>query len=146
MKSRLINDDNQRTWIIVLEAGEEALSCIREFARQSDLAASQISAIGAFCDVDLAYFDIEKRDYQKIPMHEQLEVLSLLGDVTLSDKEPKVHLHAVLGKRDASTCGGHLMRGVVRPTLEVILTESPVHLRRKFNPEVGLALIDPDFR
>jgi predicted DNA-binding protein with PD1-like motif len=146
MKTRLINDDNQRTWIIVFESGEEVVSCITEFATVHELAASQISAIGAFCEVELAYFDIESKQYEKIPVHEQVEVLSLLGDVTLSENQPKVHLHAVLGRRDGSTRGGHLIKGVVRPTLEVVLTESPVHLRRKFDPEVGLALIEPDLR
>jgi predicted DNA-binding protein with PD1-like motif len=96
--------------------------------------------------VELAYFDIESKQYEKIPVHEQVEVLSLLGDVTLSESKPKVHLHAVLGRRDGSTRGGHLIKGLVRPTLEVVLTESPVHLRRKFDPEVGLALIEPDLR
>ncbi|MGN6386189.1 MAG: PPC domain-containing DNA-binding protein [Verrucomicrobiota bacterium] len=146
MKTRLINDDNQRTWIIVFESGEEAVSGITEFATVHELAASQISAIGAFCEVELAYFNIESKQYEKIPVHEQVEVLSLLGDVTLSENQPKVHLHAVLGRRDGSTRGGHLIKGVVRPTLEVVLTESPVHLRRKFDPEVGLALIEPDLR
>jgi predicted DNA-binding protein with PD1-like motif len=146
MKTRLINDDNQRTWIIVFESGEEAVSCITKFATVHELAASQISAIGAFCEVELAYFNIESKQYEKIPVHEQVEVLSLLGDVTLSENQPKVHLHAVLGRRDGSTRGGHLIKGVVRPTLEVVLTESPVHLRRKFDPEVGLALIEPDLR
>jgi predicted DNA-binding protein with PD1-like motif len=146
MKTRLINEDNQRTWIIVFEPGEEAVSCITEFATVHELAASQISAIGAFSEVELAYFNIKSKQYEKIPVHEQVEVLSLLGDVTLSENKPKVHLHAVLGRRDGSTRGGHLIKGVVRPTLEVVLTESPVHLRRKFNPEVGLALIEPDLR
>jgi uncharacterized protein len=50
----------------------------------------------------------------------------------------------VLGKRDGSAVGGHLLRTTVRPTLEVILTETPVVLRRRSDPESGLALIDLD--
>jgi len=38
---------------------------------------------------------------------------------------------------------GHLIEGKVRPTLEVILTESPAHLRKRHDLESGLALIDP---
>jgi hypothetical protein len=35
------------------------------------------------------------------------------------------------------------MEAHVRPTLEVILTESPVQMRRTFDAQSGLALIDP---
>ena len=90
----------------------------------------------------LGYFDWEKKDYLKIPVHEQMEVLSLVGDIALSEKdEPKVHAHAVLGRSDGTTRGGHLLEGHVRPTLEVMLVESPRHLRRQHDPQSGLALI-----
>jgi predicted DNA-binding protein with PD1-like motif len=48
----------------------------------------------------------------------------------------------VLGCADGTTRGGHLLEGYARPTLELILTESPAQLRRRFNPAAGLALID----
>lgn len=38
---------------------------------------------------------------------------------------------------------GHLGSAYVRPTLEVILTESPAHLRKELDPQSGLALIHP---
>jgi uncharacterized protein len=50
----------------------------------------------------------------------------------------------VLGRRDGTAHGGHLLEAHVRPTLEVMLTESPVQLRRVFDPGVGLALIEID--
>jgi uncharacterized protein len=71
-------------------------------------------------------------------------VLSLIGDVALEDGKPKVHAHTVLGRRDGTAHGGHLLEAHVRPTLEVMLTESPVQLRRVFDPGVGLALIEID--
>jgi len=73
-----------------------------------------------------------------------VEVLSLVGDVTINDGKPNIHAHVVLGKRDGSTSGGHLIEAIVRPTLEVILTESPAHLERRFAKEAGLPLISLD--
>ena len=70
-------------------------------------------------------------------MREQVEVLSLIGDIAAG----KVHAHVVLGKRSGAACGGHLLAARVRPTLEVILTESPGHLQRKHDPATGLSLI-----
>ena len=112
-----------------------------EFAKANQLGAGHFTAIGAFRDVTLGYFDWESKQYKKIPVSEQVEVLSLIGDVALEDGEPKVHAHVVVGRSDGSTRGGHLMEAHVRPTLEVILTESPAHLRKQVDKESGLALI-----
>ena len=125
MKCRLIAATGQKTWAIVLDANEEAAGALLEFAREQKLSAAQLTGIGAFSEVELGFFEIEKKEYKRIPIREQLEVLSLTGDVTLSEGKPKVHAHVVLGKRDGTAWGGHLLKGIVRPTLEVILTESP---------------------
>jgi predicted DNA-binding protein with PD1-like motif len=37
-----------------------------------------------------------------------------------------------------------LLEGHVRPTLEVVVTETPAHLHRRFDPDAGLALIRMD--
>ena len=92
----------------------------------------------------LGYFDWQTKRYQRNPVAEQVEVASLTGDIALGpDGKPSLHIHCVLGRRDGSALAGHLIEGQVRPTLEVILTESPAHLRKKHDPESGLALIDP---
>jgi uncharacterized protein len=92
----------------------------------------------------LGYFNWEATDYEEIPIDEQVEVVSLDGDVALKDDEPQIHTHVVVAKRDASAHGGHLLEATVRPTLEVILVDSPTHLRKRFDPQTGLALIAPD--
>lgn len=86
-----------------------------------------------------AFLEREKKDYKKIPINEQVEVLSLIGDIALAGQEPKLHAHVVLGKADRTACGGHLLEAHVWPTLEVVLTESPRHLRRKLDEETCLA-------
>jgi predicted DNA-binding protein with PD1-like motif len=115
---------------------------LAQFAGEHKLSASSFTAIGAFSEAMLGYFDWEKKDYERIPVREQTEVLALVGDITLDDAGGrKVHAHVVLGKRDGVACGGHLLAAKVRPTLEVILTESPGYLRRRHDPASGLALI-----
>ena len=111
------------------------------FAKENKLSASHFTAIGAFERVTLGYFERERRDYKRIPINEQVEVLSLVGDIALDEDEPKVHAHVVVGKRDGTAHGGHLLEARVWPTLEVILIESPEHLQRKLDKETGLALI-----
>lgn len=145
MESRQIHEsDGQRTFVVVLAAGDEVSSCLQRFAEAEGLSAAQVTAIGAFRRAELAFFDWQAKEYRPIPVDEQVEVLSINGDITLEGQgKRKLHLHAVLGRADGSTRGGHLVRGEVRPTLEVIVTESPTHLCRRPDPESGLALIDP---
>jgi uncharacterized protein len=72
----------------------------------------------------------------------QCEVLSLLGDVVQGDDgKANLHLHAVLGLQDGTLHGGHLLSGLVQPTIEVTITETVVHLHRKKRPDLGIALI-----
>lgn len=145
MRSKLLNENNGlRTFAIIFETGDEAFAGLTDFARQHRLRGSQFTAIGAFSSATLAYFDWESKKYLDIPINEQVEVLSLTGDVSEeADGTRKVHAHVVCGRRDGSTRGGHLRAGHVRPTLEVILTESPTHLRRRHDEQSGLSLIDP---
>jgi predicted DNA-binding protein with PD1-like motif len=118
------------------------MKTLQSFAREKQVAGSHFMAIGAFREVTLGYFDWEKKDYQRIPVREQVEVLSLVGDIAEGERgEPKLHAHVVIGKSDGTAHGGHLLEAVVRPTLEVILVESPRHLQRRHDPETGLALI-----
>ena len=125
-----------------LDPGDEVMSNLKKFAQENRLSASQFTAIGAFSNAVLGFFNVQKRDYKNIPINEQVEVLSLLGDMTLGDRGPAVHAHVVLGKSDGTAHGGHLLQAHVKPTLEVIVTESPTHLHRAHDSASGLALID----
>jgi uncharacterized protein len=143
MKWRSLEGAGERTFVLVLETGDEAMAELTAFARARSLSAARFTAIGAFSEVVLGYFDWERKEYERIPVREQVEALALTGDVALEDDEPAVHAHVVVGLRDGSTRGGHLLEARVRPTLEVMLVESPAHLRKRLDEESGLALIDP---
>src|SRR5690242_8218129 len=131
MKSKIINQNGQKTYALIFETGDEVMEGIRDFAAQNELHASQFTAIGAFRNVVLGYFDFSISNYKKIPLDEQVEVLALTGDVTCDGGKHKIHAHVVVGREDGTTRGGHLLKAHVRPTLEVILTESPAYLERK---------------
>ncbi|MGW0435617.1 PPC domain-containing DNA-binding protein [Micromonospora sp. NPDC003197] len=144
MRVREIEDGQRRTLVVVCDRGEEAVGTIQAAIGEYDLRAAQVTAVGGFRSGELGYFDPAIHDYLMIPIDEQVEVLSLLGDVAEQDGQPKLHVHAVCGRRDGSTIGGHLLRGEVWPTLEVVLTEVAPSLAKRFDPEIGLALLTPD--
>jgi uncharacterized protein len=144
MKSKTIAGNPERTFVLILDPGEEAFKAITEFANQNGISGASVTALGAFKQAKVGWFDIEAKRYRPIPVTEQCEVLSLLGDIAQGDDgKASLHLHAVLGLSDGSVRGGHLLDGIVRPTLEVTIVETAAHLRRKKHPELGLALIEP---
>ena len=143
MEFKLIFErEGLKTYALVYEKGDEFMSELQRFAEQYTLAASHFSAIGAFSDAVVGFFDRKNMDYLKIPLKEQVEVLSLTGNITSSEEGYKIHAHAVLGKPDASALGGHILEAHIWPTLEVIVEESPKHLLRRMDPETGLPLLE----
>jgi predicted DNA-binding protein with PD1-like motif len=145
MQTALLNtDDGLRTYAVIFDKGDEPHSGLQRFAEEEQISAASLTAVGAFSSATLGYFDRDRMDYDDIPVDEQVEVLSMVGDIALSDEQPEVHAHLVVGKRDGSTMGGHLRSAQVWPTLEVIVTETPAHLRKRHDRETGLTLIDPE--
>ncbi|HEY0912027.1 MAG TPA: PPC domain-containing DNA-binding protein [Bradyrhizobium sp.] len=156
MKStKIAGDAGSETRVVVLDSGEEAFAALAKFANEAGITAASLTAIGAFekatigwFDYDnekatIGWFDYDKKTDKKIEVSEQCEVLSAIGDVAVGDDgRASLHVHVVLGLSNGVTRGGHLMAGTVRPTLEVVLTDTPSHLRRKKKPDIGIALID----
>jgi len=143
MRAELLDGHaGNRTFAVIFDTGEEPIAGLTRFAEQENLTGASFTAIGAFSEALLGYFDWEKKEYERIPLREQAEVLALVGDVAVEqDNGKKLHAHVVLGRRDGAACGGHLLRATVRPTLEVILRETPGFLQRRHDPESGLTLI-----
>jgi len=142
MKSKRINQQHgESIFVVVFDKGDEFSSGMLDFAKQQHITAAQMTAVGAFSDVTLGYFDRTKMDYKKIPVNEQVEVLSLVGNIALDEGKPKIHAHVVVGKSDGSAHGGHILEAHVWPTLEIIVTETPKELQRTTDKETGLALI-----
>src|SRR5262245_25503646 len=110
MKAILLNAQPEKTFALIFETGDQVIKTLQAFARDQQLACSHFTAIGAFREVTLGYFNWEKKDYKRIPVHEQVEVLSLVGDVARDEKgQPQLHAHVVVGRSDGSAHGGHLI-------------------------------------
>jgi hypothetical protein len=144
MKSKIVEDADVVTYVVVCDPGDEAVAALERFARAERLEASQVTAVGAFERATVGWFDRAARQYRRIPVDEQCEVLSLIGDVAEATDGPSLHAHVVLGLADGTTRGGHLLEGWVFPTLEVVVTETQAELRKVMRPELGIALIDLD--
>ncbi len=141
LSKQVFEENGLRTYVLVLDKGDEAFEQITSFAQQNGITGASLTAIGACRGATLGYFDPETLKYRSTRFDEQMELLSLIGDIATKDGKPALHAHLVLGRKDSSAIGGHLQKLEVFPTMEIVLTETPAHLRKRIDPQTGLALI-----
>ena len=123
--------------VLVFDPGDEVVATLQQYAADQQIPSLWFQAIGAFETSTIAYWNRETKRYEDIAVTEQVEVLALSGNASRT----KVHAHVVLGKRDGSTIGGHLKRGIVFPTLELFVTTTGEALHREKDKATGLDLI-----
>lgn len=145
MHYRLLDErDGRRTYAVALQIGESVMSTLTALAKELSLVGSSVAGIGGFQSATLGYFDWERSNFIENRIEEQVELLSFQGNIAEGEGGvPKIHAHVVLGRFDATTRGGHLVEATVRPTMELIITESPEHLHRVHDDETGLVLLKP---
>ncbi|HVX10692.1 MAG TPA: PPC domain-containing DNA-binding protein [Pirellulales bacterium] len=143
MKSKRLHEEaDEITYVLVLDTGEEVTGALLDFAKKQQIRTASFTAIGALRELTLGYFDWQKKEYEKIHVAEQVELLSLAGNIVSSKDGPKLHAHIVVGKRDGTAHGGHLVDAIVRPTLEMMIVESTAaRLERQQDEASGLPLI-----
>jgi hypothetical protein len=139
--TQLSSGDHGNTLALVFDTGDEVIEQLTRWCQNQGVTAARLTGVGGFSDATVAWFDCDAREFIEIPVNEQVELLALNGDVAELDGNPTIHIHVVLGTRHGDARGGHLIAGRVRPTLELIVDEVPAHLRKRHDPETGLALI-----
>ena len=138
---RKIDAKSVRELLLVFDKGDDFGPALLEFAKRNAIGAASFQAIGRLREATIAFWNAETKKYEEIPLREHVEVVSLIGNIIPSAEDLKLHAHAVLGKRDGSTVGGHFVRGVVDPTVELFLSVRDTPAQRKKDPETGLWLI-----
>ena len=137
--------EDPRRFAVIFETGDELFEGLGEFVKRERIESASFTAIGALASVKLAWFDWEAKEYRtSVELDEQVELVSVVGDVAENKGEPSVHAHVVIARSTGDALGGHLKRAVVRPTCEVVLTGTEEQLRKRVDPESGLPLIRMD--
>jgi uncharacterized protein len=139
---RVARDRGARTFVLVFDRGDDLHAELMRFAAEERVGSGSLRGIGGFSKATLGYFDREKKAYEPIDIGEQVEVLSLLGTLSMMDGKPHAHMHATVGFRGGAVKGGHVQAGAVWPTLELFVSEYSGELHRAMVPDVGAALID----
>jgi len=127
---------------------EELITELTNFCKEKHISGASLSGIGGVSKCEIAYFSMKTTQYSGKVFNEQLELLSITGNITLVNKQPFVHAHVVLSDKDMKTYGGHLKNAVVCPTAEIIITElldekdSKLKVERKKDEITGLNLME----
>jgi predicted DNA-binding protein with PD1-like motif len=144
MKVRILSENGGvKTYAIVLAKGDEVMSGLTDFARQNKVASASFTAIGAFSHATVAWFDDSKKEFKLNPIEQQVELVSMIGDIALVNGKPAVHTHVSVASSDGTVRGGHVINAFVFPTLELFMTVYPTPLHKEPDKATGLELIDP---
>jgi predicted DNA-binding protein with PD1-like motif len=128
--------------MLVFDRGDDLHAELQRFGKDEEVSTGRLAGVGGFSKATLGYFDRDAKTYRPIPIDEQVEVLSLMGTLSVMDGEPHAHMHASVGYPDGSVKGGHVRAASVWPTLELFVSEYSGELHRALVPEVGIGLID----
>jgi predicted DNA-binding protein with PD1-like motif len=140
----LSKSDDTTTYVLVLADGDQVQAAIAAFAHDYHVVDARFSAIGAVRDPEVAWFDKNRKQYKAMALREQMEVLTLAGDIALgSEGQPIVHTHVVMARSDGEAWGGHLVEATTSPTLELYVTTYAEPLHKRLDPATDLMLIDP---
>ena len=147
MKVRLLAENRGvKSYAIVLAKGDEVMSGVTDFAKQNKVTSASFTAIGAFSRATVAWFDDSRKEFKLVPIEQQVELVSMIGDIALSGDHPAVHTHVSVASSDGALRGGHLISAFVFPTLELFMTVYPTPLHKQLDEATGLKLIDPSVK
>jgi uncharacterized protein len=144
MQARLVSENpgGEKAYAVIFAKGDEVLSGLTEFAEREKLGGGHFTAIGALQSARFGWFDRTRQAYRDIPINQQVELISLIGDVGLVNGAPQIHAHGAVGLPDGEVRGGHLLEAVAWPTLELFFTVFPTALVKKHDAETNLFLFD----
>lgn len=130
------------SYLVRLETGEEIFSAVSTFAAEHKIEAGVVSGIGSAANIVLGYYDHTAREYLRRTVPEEMEIVSLLGNISLKDGRAFPHLHVTLGGRDSQALAGHLFEGRVTATCELVIRSLPGRAERRKDEAAGLYLLD----
>lgn len=135
------SSSNSQTNILVFEKEEEIVSGIKEYCRTNNIYGGWLSGLGAVSRAELAFYDLDSKEYIQKEVNEKMEIASLIGNVATFEKDVATHIHVVLSDKNMKPVAGHLISAIVAATCEIRLELFDQPLKRKYNNRIGLNLI-----
>ncbi|MDA9189490.1 DUF296 domain-containing protein [bacterium] len=131
----------ERHYLLRLDKDEELFSTLENWATKNNIQGGYLKGIGALKDVELGFYHLEQKHYDKVLFPREAELLSLDGNMSFKEGSPFFHIHAVLGNEKFEAFGGHLFSAKVAVTAEIQFIPFDARLDRAMNEEIGLSLL-----
>lgn len=128
--------------VIRLLKGDKLVESIKEIFNKENIKAGSITGLGAVDKLDMGFFNPTTKEYNPLIFEENMELTSLVGNVSQKDGEVYTHLHIVCGREDASTVSGHLNEAEISLTAEIFVDIIDGKIGRVFDEDLGINIID----
>jgi uncharacterized protein len=137
---KLLLKDNRR-YFLRFDIGEELVKSLQDFLISEKISSASLQGIGSCSEVVLGFYNSKSKEYEKTVLKEDLEVVSLLGNVSVMENRPATHIHGVFSGKDFASKSGHVFSLVVSATCEIFLINLEGELNRGLNSEFNLNLL-----
>ena len=128
----------ENKYIVSIDNHTEIADALLSFCSEMGIKSGSISGIGAIDSMTLRFFNHATKKYVDRQFNEQMEIASLLGNVSTLDGKTYLHLHIVAGRSDYSTLGGHLLSARLSGAGEFFVEDFGVDAERAYSEEIGL--------
>ncbi|HEX9750623.1 MAG TPA: PPC domain-containing DNA-binding protein [candidate division Zixibacteria bacterium] len=129
-------------YVIRLKKGEEIHASLTRFMKAMDIGAGSVTGLGAVTKVALGYFHADTREYDRFEYNDEYELVSLTGNLSYDDGNPRLHAHVVISGPDMKAISGHLFEASIAVTGEFYLTFVDQRIDRVYDDETGLKLLN----
>lgn len=134
-------NNSESFYLLRLDPGEELLGEAEKFCAEQGINAGWVNALGSCKELELAYYNLEKKEYETKNFSEDFEITTVTGNIVLKDNSPFIHIHGTFGNREMSVIGGHINRCVISATCEVGIWSAGGTMGRKYDEFTGLHLL-----
>lgn len=135
---------SDKGYVVRLEKGERLVEKLTGFCKENNIHSGIFNGIGAVLGAEIGFYNLDKKEYEFKKFDQNLELASLIGNVSLVDQEPYLHIHVVVSDSNLACYGGHLKEATVGATCEIYLDDHGIGISRKYDEEIGLKLLNCD--
>jgi len=137
---KLILQDKNK-YILKVGVGEDVMAELKRFCKEQGIEAGVFYAIGAAKELQVAWYDVDVKEYTKRDIKQELEIISLLGNIAMKGEEVIVHTHGSFSDENMQLVGGHVNKLIVGGACEIMLEKLDGHIEKAFDEEIGLNLM-----
>lgn len=132
---------NKEKYILSFQMGEGLQEELIKFCKDEDIRSGFFVGFGGLQELDLSYYNLSEKRYEDKNIKENLEIVSLTGNIARLNNDIIIHMHGVFSDSKSNAIGGHVKKIVVSGTCEVFLTIFDDVIERKYDDATGLNLM-----